>query len=111
VNNSTVKRLSSHELSNARSEMDTLFSGFGLGNTIKTLARASETEGLPEIAALQARAQSLLNTLDDDDEKQELVDLMEELYDAIAEGDDDKISETQTELEDFLYYAESNAES
>jgi molecular chaperone DnaK len=111
VNNSAVKRLSSHELSNARSEMDTLFSGFGLGNTIETRARTIETEGSPEIAALQARAQTLLNTLDDDDEKQELIDLMEELYDAIAEGDDNNISETQTALEDFLYYAESNTES
>jgi molecular chaperone DnaK len=111
VNNSAIQRLSSHELTAARSEMDTLFSGFGLDNPIETLARIAETEASPEILALQTRAQTLLNTLEDDDEKQELVDLMEQLHDAIAEGNDDDITETQEALEDFVYYVESNAEA
>jgi molecular chaperone DnaK len=111
VNNSTVQKLSSHELTAARSDMDTLFSGFGLGNSIETLARIAETEASPEILALQTRAQTLLNTLEDDDEKQELVDLMEQLHDAIADGNDDEVTEAQESLEDFVYYVESNAEA
>jgi hypothetical protein len=46
-----------------------------------------------------------------DDEKQELVDLMEQLHDALIEGNDDDITENQESLEDFLYYVENNAEA
>lgn len=112
VNSSSVQRLSSHELTHARSEMDTLFSGLGLGlgNTMGLRSASTETEVSPELLVLQTRAQMLLNTLEDD-EKQELSDLMEQLNDAIEDGNDDDISEMQESLEDFLYYVENNAEA
>jgi molecular chaperone DnaK len=113
VNNSAVQRLSSNELTAARSEMDTLFSSLGLGmdTPIDLRSAATEIDASPEILALQTRAQTLLNSLEDDDEKQELVDLMEQFHDALIEGNEDGITETQESLEDFLYYVESNAEA
>jgi molecular chaperone DnaK len=110
VNNSAVQKLSSHELTTARSEMDALFSEFGgLGNTVDI---ASEETVIPlEILALQTRAQTALNALEDDDEKQELVDLMEQLTDCLADGNDDEIEDAQASLEDLLYYINSNIEA
>ncbi len=112
VNNSSVQRLSSHELTAARAEMDTLFSGFGLGDTIDIDSEDdSSVVSSPEILALQTRAQSILNDLDDEDDKQELVDLMEQLHEAIADGDPDEIKQFQESLEDLLYYLTNNAEA
>jgi molecular chaperone DnaK len=121
VNNSSVQRLSSHELTAARAEMDTLFSGFsggfGLGDRLEddTIDVDSSNDSSvvisPEILALQTTAQSILNDLEDEDDKQELVDLMEQLHDAIADGDPDEINQFQESLEDLLYYLTNNAEA
>ena len=110
VNNSAVQKLSSHELTTARSEMDALFSEFGgLGGTVDVASE--ETVISLEILALQTRAQTALNALEDDDEKQELVDLMEQLTDCLADGNEDEIKDAQASLEDLLYYINSNIEA
>jgi molecular chaperone DnaK len=107
VNHAGVQRLSSNELKSARAHLDTLFEA---DETIAVSAVPEDTSASPldaELAALIERAQETLATLTGE-QVEDLQALLEQLNDAIADGDATTIAELQEELADFLYYATTN---
>lgn len=105
VNDAGIQRLSSHELKQARADLEELFESEA---TLAVSAKDREDIQLaPELAALLERAQQTLETLEDE-QAEELQELLEQFEDALAEGETTTISELQEELSDFLYYATSN---
>lgn len=105
VNNAAVHRLSSHELTAARAELDALFADD------RDFDESSVTAISDELLDLQARSRALLATLEDEDEVSELEDLIEQLNVSIANGESKEIETAQAELADFLYYATNNTDS
>ncbi len=113
MNNAAVHRLSSHELNQAREDLDALFKS---DETIVTQAReVTDFEAIadsisPDLADLLGRAQKTLTTLDED-QTEELKTLIEQLQTAIVNDYDIAIPNLQEELEDFLYYISTNSDS
>ena len=101
VNNAGIQKLSSHELTRARADLETLFDRFE-----STETTIDATEIAPELAALVNSAQQQLETLDAE-EALELQDLLEQIENAIA-SNSVELPQLQEELEDFLYYASTN---
>lgn len=120
VNNTSTQRLSSHELKQARADLESLFGNlFAPDETVEVVAAPPDRANLnPELAALIQQAEDTLETLEPD-QAEELQDLLDQIEDAIADLSDDEDEETeantetlsqlQAELEDFLYYVNSNA--
>ncbi len=111
VNNSAIHRLSSHELSAAREDLDDLFEGIQIDGTGMEESLASlgqRDDRAPDILALQIRAKAYLATLDDAEEIADLESLMEQLDGAIA--DNEGVEEAKEELEDFMYYVDNNSD-
>jgi molecular chaperone DnaK len=104
VNNASVHRLSSNELTAARAELDALFED-DLEIDEPIAVAASESELLD----LQARSRALLSSLNDADEINELENLIDRLSISVSHGDREEIEAAQEELADFLYYATNNA--
>jgi molecular chaperone DnaK len=118
VNNASVQRLSSHELTAAQAELEELFppefmeqftAGFQMDETIEVTA--SNVDLSPELIDLQTRAQALIDQLEAGEDVDELAELLAQLNDAIENEDSGAIATVQTELEDLIYYISSNAES
>ncbi|MEI6446133.1 MAG: Hsp70 family protein [Nostocales cyanobacterium ELA583] len=105
VNNAGIEKLSSHELKQARADLDALFE---VDETIEISAEetVSAVEIAPELAALLDRAQQTLPTLDSE-QAEELQDLLAQIENAKT-NKSAELSELQEELSDFLYYAISN---
>ena len=59
----------------------------------------------PEIGDTLRRAESALQTAPDED-KEEIVDLMEDLRDAVKEGDTERAARARRELDEILFYLE-----
>jgi molecular chaperone DnaK len=114
VNNTAIHRLSSHELTAARAEMDELFAdSLGLDETTidQTIEVLSQAMGVsPEILQLQARAESVLEELEDDDEIEDLQELLDQFRAAIVGGEVETIAKFKEELEDALYYMKEEEE-
>jgi molecular chaperone DnaK len=112
VNNAGIQRLSSHELTQARADLDALFE---LDETIDGSDGELEEDDAPadaialnpKLAALINRAEQAKQRLEGD-QADELQELLEQLDDAIAEADTEAIAELQSELEDLLYYANNS---
>jgi len=108
VNNTGVQRLSSHELHQARLDLEALFES---DETIEIEATDTSAVVLnPELAALVERAQVALEQLDDDRTEQ-LQDLLGQIESAASEDSHAELEDLQAELEDFLYYANTDADS
>jgi molecular chaperone DnaK len=103
VNNTSIHRLSTQELTAGRAKLDALFAD-DLAVEAPSVISASESE----LLELQARSQTLLSSLDDPEEVSELEDLIDRLRVAIVQGNRQEIATVQAELADFLYYATSN---
>jgi molecular chaperone DnaK len=105
VNNAGIEKLSSHELKQARADLDALFE---VDETIEisTEETISVVEIAPELAALLDRAQQTLPTLDSE-QAEELQDLLAQIENASA-NKSPELSQLQEELSDFLYYASTN---
>ncbi|MBD2459920.1 Hsp70 family protein [Oscillatoria sp. FACHB-1407] len=99
VNNAGVQRLSSHELKQARADLEALFDLHETGTTDTADAIAMP----PELAALVDRAQEALETLDEE-QANELQELLDQIEEALVEGETSTVSTLQEELSDFLYY-------
>jgi molecular chaperone DnaK len=100
-----VQHLSSHELKQARADLESLF------NADETIV-VSDTDDVDstldtELADMLEQAQQALETLEAE-QAEELQDLLNQLNAAIAEGETARISELQEEVADFLYYASTN---
>jgi molecular chaperone DnaK len=99
VNDAAMQRLSSHELNQARENLDELF------NIMQTI---DAVETAPELETLLERAKAALSTLDAE-QASELQNLIDQVEEAIAQ-DKEELPQLQEELEDFLYYASTNEE-
>jgi molecular chaperone DnaK len=114
VNHGGIERLSSHELKQARADLDALFqsdetvhfpSALEDTDTIDVDAADSDATPIaPELEALIVRARQALATLEAD-QVEELQDLLDQIEDAIADSETESIADLQEELTDFLYYA------
>lgn len=122
VNNASIHRLSSTELTAARDELDALFADeldtdetdksgtdawnipTDIGNKLPNLPAALGHQ----LLELQAQGRALRSSIDDTEELDALEDSIEKLGTAIATGDADGIAAAQAELTDFIYYATSN---
>lgn len=103
VNNAGIQRLSSHELKQARADLEALFQA---DETIPPATDLEDTESIaldPELTALIERARQLLDSLEEP-QAEELQELIDQLEAAIAEDDPEAISGIQEEISDFLYY-------
>jgi molecular chaperone DnaK len=112
VNNTGIQKLSSHQLTQARADLEALFD-FESDETIETstidISTTTATDVVeiaPELAALLDRAQKLVETIDEE-QALELQDLLEQIEDASA-NNSAELPDLQEELEDFLYYASTN---
>ncbi|MEC4819717.1 MAG: Hsp70 family protein, partial [Scytonema sp. PMC 1069.18] len=105
VNNAGIQKLSSHELKQARADLEALFeSDETIEITSEDISDAVEIP--PELAALLDRSQQALLTVDAE-QAEELQDLLEQIQNAIA-NNSAELPQLQEELEDFLYYATTN---
>ena len=68
-------------------------------------AAEDASEVPPEIGETLRRAQSALGTAPDED-KEEIVDLMEDLRDAVKEGDTERAAGAKQDLDEILFYLE-----
>jgi molecular chaperone DnaK len=105
VNHASIEKLSSHDLKQARADLDALF------ETDETIEVSSEelsdaVEIAPELAELLNRARQALPTLDAE-AAEELQDLLDQMEKAISDQSTE-LTELQAELSDFLYYASNN---
>lgn len=106
VNNTGVHRLSSHELKQARADLEALFES---DETIEiaTKATSSEVKLEPGLALLVNRAHQALESLSPE-QAEELEELLDRVESARSNPDAAESIELQEELEDFLYYASTN---
>ncbi len=105
VNNAGIQKLSSHELKQARADLEALFES---DETIEIFSQniSDAVEIAPELAALLNRAQQALITVEAE-QALELQDLLDQIENAIA-NNSTELAQLQEELEDFLYYASTN---
>lgn len=114
VSNTGVHRLSTHEMTQARAELESLFEAALVddaladdeldGETIDTTATALDAE----LSQLVERAQNALKGLDGE-RAEELQELLDQIQAAASGQSDDDLEALQSELEDFLYYGMPNA--
>jgi molecular chaperone DnaK len=106
VNNSGVSRLSGHELHAARTELESLFQS---DEAVEVAAEVTESARPidPELAATLDRAQQALDDLEDE-QAEELQDLLDQIATAIADEDTETLAQLQEEVEDFLYYLDTD---
>jgi molecular chaperone DnaK len=109
VNNTSVKRLSSLELKQARADLDALFDSDETITIDSVLGEPDlETVDLdPALTELIERAQALRTKLDEE-QTEELDGLLAQLEDAIANDQTSSLEVLQSELEDFVYYVNTN---
>lgn len=109
VNNASMQKLSSHELTKARADLESLFE-FESDETIEVSAETiTDTAEIdPELAKLIDNAEQLLENLNED-QAEELEELLDQIKEAIA-TDSTELPDLQEELEDFLYYANNEEE-
>ena len=96
-----ISRFEHGALDTARHRINKLF---GQNETVPVL-----DDEAPEIAAarqLIAKAESLFDQAADED-KEDMIDLIEAIYSAIEAGLDDRLQESVTKLADIIYYLES----
>ncbi len=105
VNSVGMQRLSSHELKQAKEELDALFES---DETIEISPEVTidPVKVNPELTALLERARRVLSSLDEE-QSEELQELLDQIEDAIAE-ESAEIPQLQEELSDFLYYVTNN---
>lgn len=125
VNNTSTQRLSSHDLKQAQTDLDGLFAdaininAFNADETVETNATSFQAELAlsPELAALMERAEQIVSSIEAEqaEELQELLARIDQAIERIDESEDDEseaaetetLKQLQAELEDFLYYVNS----
>jgi len=96
-----VPRLGSAELAEARGRIDALF-----GDDTAALTRDSPELGDAALAGLLERARAKLDTAGEED-RNEMIDLMETIRDAQARNDVAGFEQARTQLTDLLFYLET----
>lgn len=93
-----IRRFEAEEIASARGRLDTLFQTDD--------AAAPDSGADQDLEALLAKARGKLDAVGDED-KGELVDLIEAVEDARKAGDDAKLAELQAQLTDLLFYLDT----
>jgi molecular chaperone DnaK len=104
IENTGIQRLSSHELKQARADLEALFEVDETFSLAATVGGEGTAAFSPELANLLERSRQVLPLLKAEP-AQELQDLLQQLEAAVAAGATSTLSQLQEELEDFLYYA------
>jgi molecular chaperone DnaK (HSP70) len=104
-----IARFEKDELAQARSKVRKLFGETGEGG--EDGDAAAEGGKKPHAAAVQARAliekaEKLLDTADDDD-RQEMVELIEAIHEALQESDSARLQQAMDDLSEIIFYLES----
>jgi molecular chaperone DnaK len=99
-----VQKLSSHDLKQARADLESLFID---EDDIFDDEDEPSIEPNPELENLFDQAQKLLAILEAE-QANELQDLLDQLEDAIADGETAMITQLQEEIADFVYYVNNN---
>jgi molecular chaperone DnaK (HSP70) len=98
-----VARYSAAELRRARDRIGTLF---GQDDTDPPLGEDVVGSGHTAVAALLAKASARLDTIGEED-RLEMIDLMEMIRDAEAAGDTAALDQARTQLGDLLFYLDT----
>jgi molecular chaperone DnaK len=98
-----VARYGAEELRRARDRIGTLF---GQNDMDPTLGEDVVGAGRTAVAALLAKASARLDTIGEED-RLEMIDLMETIRDAEAAGDTTTLEQAQTQLGDLLFYLDT----
>jgi molecular chaperone DnaK len=98
-----VARYSAAELRRARDRIGTLF---GQDDTDPPLGEDVVGSGHTAVAALLAKASARLDTIGEED-RLEMIDLMEMIRDAEAAGDTAALEQARTQLGDLLFYLDT----
>jgi molecular chaperone DnaK (HSP70) len=98
-----VARYGAEELRRARDRIGTLF---GQNDTDSPLGEDVLGAGHTAVAALLAKASAQLDTIGEED-RLEMIDLMETIRDAEAAGDTTTLEQAQTQLGDLLFYLDT----
>ena len=98
-----VARYGAEELLRARDRIGTLF---GQNDMDPTLGEDVVGAGRTAVAALLAKASAQLDTIGEED-RLEMIDLMETIRDAEAAGDTTTLEQAQTQLGDLLFYLDT----
>ncbi len=109
VNNTTTRRLSAHELNIARAEVEALFEIDEVLEPSPDAIDSSATLDRQLEELVIERANAALETLPAE-QAQELQDLLSQIERARESGETELLEELREELEDFLYYANTNDE-
>ena len=96
-----VSRYKAAELQQARERIGALF-----GESVTDTAPGDAGADRTEVAALLERARARLDSVGDED-RQEMIDLMEAIQDALASEDAAALDEPRTQLNDLLFYLET----
>ena len=96
-------RYGAAELQQARERIGSLF---GQDDADAALEGDAASSGHAEVAALLEKASARLDTVGDED-RQEMIDLMETIRDAQASGDAAVLEQARTQLSDLLFYLET----
>lgn len=117
VNNTSVQRLSSHELKQARAKLEALFEAdeslerSDVDIDVTPIEQAEVTPSIaPALAALLQQAREALANLEEA-QAEELEDLVDQIEEAIANDDQEALEELQSEVEDFLYYLDTDEQT
>ena len=104
IENAT-SRMEDAELETARKRVGALFGDSEATTDVETEA-VTESKAVTEARALVEKAQKMLNEASEDD-REDIVNLLESIQDAINENTPETLSEPVEQLTDILYYLES----
>ena len=99
-----LSRFQKGELENARARVDALFGE--RGKTAETTTGVSDHQRIVQARALTEKAERLLDNATEDD-REELINLIEQIRDALNSDDSSALSEPMAALADLLFYLES----
>ena len=105
IENAT-SRMDDSELESARKRVGALFGDADIDNDNEANTEATESVAISAANALVEKAQKMLDDASDDD-REDIVNLLETIQDAINENNDEALTEPVEQLTDILYYLES----
>jgi len=100
--NNAISRFETEELSNAKQRIDKLFGS----QNAEINQPETDSEAVAAARKLIQKAESLFDTVSTED-KEDMVNLIENMTAGIAAGDENKIKESTMQLNDIIYYLES----
>ncbi|MDP2099907.1 MAG: Hsp70 family protein [Methylobacter sp.] len=101
-----LSRFEHEALDTARHRVNQLFGQADNSSAEPSEAAKAEQADVVEARKLIAKAEALFDKTSNED-KEDMIDLIEDINTCITEGDSDRLKETNTKLADIIYYLES----